>query len=268
MKLLFVDLDETLLNTDKTISEENLKAIELMTEAGHGFIINTGRATQSALKLANKYGLNKPGYYISSYNGSGIIKADTLEEIYAANVDEECARLIFDEAKKAGIHVQTYSDKEVIASAVCDTLLNYCKAVDLDYVITDDPVSFVGGKVPKVICASYGEHEKLVSFKEKMEPLIEGRLYSLFSNPALLEFGNVNASKGAAIDTMAGILGVDIKDTIGVGDEENDIDMIKHAGIGIAMCNGKESVKQVADVITRCDNNHSAIKEVIEQFIL
>lgn len=268
MKLLFTDLDETLLNTDKSISKQNLEAIDRMTSEGHRFIINTGRATASALKIARKYNLCKKGYYISAYNGGQIIEADTLKSVYSVGISEDIARLIFKEATKFGVHVQTYSDELVISEHENAMLIQYCKDVDLEYKIVDDAVGYVKGTIPKVICADLDNHKLLEDFKAYMAPKVDGVLYHLFSNPRLLEFGNLNSSKGEAIEILAGILGVDIRDTIGVGDEENDIDMIKHAGIGVAMINGKDTVKAVADVITENDNNHGAIAEVIEKYIL
>lgn len=268
MKLLFVDLDATLLNDDKSISDENLKAIDEMTKAGHQFIINTGRATLSALKIARKYNLCKKGYYISSYNGSRIIEADTLNAIYSVGVDSEIARMIFDEAHKFKVHVHTYSDTHVVSEEKNAMLLKYCKDIDMDYVITKDAIEYVNGMIPKVICADLDNHKLLEDFKEYMAPKVDGILYNLFSNPRLLEFGNLNASKGEAVKRMANIMGVDISDTIAVGDEENDYDMIKVAGNGVAMINGKDTVKAIADTITENDNNHAGIAEVIYKFIL
>ena len=68
-KILFTDLDDTLLTSSKEISQTNLSAIDRLLEAGHKFVFNTGRPIQSALPLAIKYNFVKPGFYISSFNG-------------------------------------------------------------------------------------------------------------------------------------------------------------------------------------------------------
>lgn len=268
MKLLFVDLDETLLNTDKSISKENLDAIERMRAAGHGFVINTGRPLLSAMKIAKRYGFDKEGCFISAFNGSQIIKADTQETLFKTGVKKEYARHIFDEAKKFNIHTHTYTDQFVVSEEKTDMLLKYCRDVDMEYKVVDDAVMFVEGELPKIICADLADRDKLEDFKKYIAPYVDGLMYNLFSNPRLLEFGSLKASKGIAIEILADELGVDMADTYGVGDEENDIEMIKSAGNGFAMINGRDSVKAVADFITQKDNNHGAIAWVIDNYIL
>lgn len=268
MKLLFVDLDDTLLNSDKSISKENLDAIDELLRAGHGFVINTGRPLLSAQKVADEYGFRKEGCYISAFNGSSIVKAKDYELIYSAGVNAEYGRLIFDKAISEGIHVHTYAKDCVVAQKETEMLKTYCDWVNVPYKIVPDAVGYVDGLLPKIICADLTDHEMLENFRKKMAPLVEGKMYNIFSNPRLLEFGSLEASKGLAIEKLAKLLGVKIEDTVGAGDEENDIEMIKTAGTGVAMVNGINAVKEVADYITVNDNNNAGIAEVIHKFIL
>ena len=268
MKLLFVDLDETLLSTDKTISEDNLKAIERMVDAGHGFVINTGRPFLSAYKIVKRYGFNKNNCFLSVFNGSQIYNAKDLKLLFKTGVEKEIARVVFESAAEFNIHVHTYTEDKVVAERKTDMLLQYCKDVDMEYIIVEDAVSFVDKELPKIICADLSDHEKLVKFQNHMKPIVDGKLYNLFSNPRLLEFGSLYSSKGRAIEELSKVLNVSVKDTYSVGDEENDIDMIKTAGTGFAMLNGKETVKEVADIITEFDNNNGGVAWIINNFIL
>ena len=88
------------------------------------------------------------------------------------------------------------------------------------------------------------------------------------SKPEMLEFSHLQSNKGDAVRFMADFYGVPMGDTIAVGDEENDCPMIEAAGVGVAMANASQVVKDVADYVTERDNNHSGIAEVIEKFVL
>ena len=83
----------------------------------------------------------------------------------------------------------------------------------------------------------------------------------------MLEFSHMQSNKGDAVRFMADYYKVGIEDTIAVGDEENDCPMIKAAGVGVAMANASQIVKDCADYVTEKDNNHSGITEVIEKFV-
>ena len=90
----------------------------------------------------------------------------------------------------------------------------------------------------------------------------------LFSSKNLLEITSVEATKGQALKFVADRLGIDIKDTIAIGDNYNDIDMIQVAGLGVAIFNAVDDLKSVADYVTKADNNKHAIKEIVDEFIL
>ena len=90
----------------------------------------------------------------------------------------------------------------------------------------------------------------------------------LFSCPQYLEVVPEGISKQTGIQFLAKQLGVTIADTIAVGDETNDIEMIKAAGLGVAVSNANPAAKEAADYVTTGSNNEDAIAEVIERFVL
>ena len=89
-----------------------------------------------------------------------------------------------------------------------------------------------------------------------------------YSSSRYLEFNQMNVSKGQAVKWLAQHLGVDIKDTIAIGDNENDITMIQEAGLGIAVKCAKDDIKAIADVTTEKDFYEGAVAEAIEKYIL
>ncbi len=266
-KILFTDLDETLLNSDKSISQENLDAIKCMINHGHKFVISTGRPLKSALLLAEEYDFIAPGFYISSFNGGQIYDCYEKKTIYTASISLTFVRKLFDEAYQRGLHVHTYSSDYVVSEHLTEMLQYYTSVIKVPYTVVDSVTDYLTEDPFKIIVADT-DHAKLEAFRAEMKPLYEPGLNSVFSNPCLLEYGNPEATKGNAIRHICSFFDIPVANSVAAGDEENDISMIDVAGVGVVMCNGKESVKSHGDYITEHDNNHHGIKEIIDKFIL
>lgn len=267
-KILFTDLDGTLLNSNKNISPEDLEAIKELTASGHKFVISTGRPIQSAVKIAQRYGWFGDGYYISSYNGGLIYDCSTKEAIIRRPIPLPYVRHILDEAYKAGIHAHTYDDTYVVSEHDTPELAQYTDAIMVPGIVVENATEYLKEEPIKVIVISYGSHSVLDRFREHMAPWCEGKLTTVFSSPILLEFEDPKSTKGFSVEFMCSHFGIPVSDSVAVGDEENDISMIQAAGLGIAMKNGTEKTKAAADHITENDNDHSGISEIIYKFIL
>ncbi len=268
-KFLFTDLDETLLRSDKTIGEEDLRAITSFLDKGNFFSFVTGRPFVDSLPFAEKYALEREGVFIAAFNGGEIreYRDGTWILLRSLPVSYEDAALLFKEAEKAGIHCQTYEGRYVLALHNTEILKGYIGGRVLTPRVIGDLNELLGslsGLPPKIVCAAENDRPGLQRFKEHMDPLIKGRLFSLFSSDRLLEFGDINATKAKAVEFLASHMGVAMEDTVAAGDEENDISMIKAAGIGYAVKNAREEVKTAADRIAASDNNNGAIAEIIE----
>ena len=269
MKLLFLDLDGTLLNDNKEINPSDMDAIEEMIEGGHKVIINTGRPLYSAMGLARKFGFIKPGFYISSFNGGLIVDAYTGEVLKNDTLSEDIVRHMFDEAYKMGLHAHTYIDDHVVSERDTKELAFYTTRINMPPLVVDDFSKETKGKAPKVIIISLDGRDKLEAYRKKLEAYEkENNIYSTFSDDRLLEYANPLANKGEAIKFMCKHLLVDISDTVAAGDEENDLPMIQVAGTGVCMKNGVDGLKKAADYITENTNNECGIREIIEKFII
>lgn len=277
MKLLFTDLDGTLLMDDKSINDCDMQAILRMIEAGHKFIMTTGRPLTSVKQLAEKYGFLKPGFFLVTFNGGLIYDCGKAEPILTRRISVDDVKFIMDEAHAAGMHAHTYAGDLVVSEYETDQLKAYCASMKMDYVVVRDICEYFNGvnqpinvvvKPPiKVNVITPFEHSGLEDFRTQMRKTTEGKLFDVFSKPEMLEFSHMLTNKGEAVRFMAEFYHEPIENTIAVGDEENDSPMIKAAGIGVAMANGSDAVKSCADYITTRDNNHGGIAEVIEKFI-
>lgn len=278
MKILFSDLDGTLLTDEKRIDEENMAAIHGAIASGHKFVMTTGRPLASVKILAEKYGFLKPGFFLVCFNGGLVYDCGTGESILTRRIPVDDVKFIMDEAHKRGMHAHTYANDLVVSEYETEQLKTYCRLMQMNYVVvkdireyfgTDGSVINVVVKPPiKVNIITPFEHSSLVDFRKEMRKTTEGKLFDVFSKPEMLEFSHMKSNKGDAVNFMAEFYNVPLADTIAVGDEENDCPMIKAAGVGVAMANASDVVKDCADYITVRDNNHSAIAEVIEKFVL
>lgn len=287
MKILFSDLDGTLLTDEKTILPQDMDAIESMLAAGHKFVITTGRPLFSAKNLAKKYGFYKPGFFLVSFNGGLIYDCATEQAILTRHIPVDSVKFIMDEAHSRGFHAHTYAGDLVVSEYETEQLKNYCKLMQMDYVVVDDIRTYFGKTVPasdvgvpdapinvvvkppiKVNVITPTDHSSLIEFRSEMRKFTQGKLFDVFSKPEMLEFSHLKSNKGDAVRFMAEFFKIPMENTIACGDEENDCPMIEAAGVGVAMANAATTAKKVANYITLCDNNHGGVSEIIKTYIM
>ena len=266
-KCVFLDLDGTLLNDEKQVCERNRVMIERALKEGHKMIVATGRPLESAIIGAKKIDLAGPGCYIASYNGGVLYDCATGQKIFHVSLEPEYTEYLFQKARTAGIHIQAYCNGKVWAEEDNEELRIYCKKGQLEYEIHNDVPKELKERSGKVLLISF-EEQKLKAFQKEMEGWSFGKVQSVFSTREYLEYSPLGISKGHAVETLASLLGFDIKDTIAIGDEQNDVSMILKAGLGVCMANGLDSIKEIADYVTTANNNEGGVAEVLERFVL
>ena len=256
--LLCSDLDDTLLTSDKRISDKNKKAIEYFMREGGLFTFATGRVVEGA-RLMLKY--IQPNVPMICFNGAGIYDFMNEKLLYLKTLDKEAVKAVeymYKKAPHAAIDVCTATE-----SFFCRTnpILERHKFLEnlpdnyIDYTdIKDDWV--------KVIFMTE-EHQVQNVKKIIAESEFADRFDFMQSSPWYYEMLPKNSGKGSGLLKLSEILGIPIEKTIGVGDNHNDITLVREAGLGIAVANAADEVKQVADIIT-VDNNSDAISSIIE----
>ena len=268
MKLLFTDLDETLLDSEKQVSEENRVAIAEAVAAGHKVILTTGRPSASSLPLAKELGLDLPGCYLICYNGGRIYDFGQSMTLLDRRVDLPYVRYVFDACQKAGLHVHAYDEAGVVTPSLTEEAQWYIEKNSIAFRVDPGLPDSLEEAPGKLMIMDLKSHEALEAFREKLLPWSVGKVSLFFSSPVYLECAPEGVSKGAAIRFLADYLGVPISDTVAVGDSENDIPMLETVGFGCAMRNGTDACKAAADYITAADCDHSGFAEVVRKFVL
>ncbi len=268
-KIFCTDIDDTLVNTDKSLCEENRIALEEFLASGSYLVISSGRAPAGIAPLIKSLGLyGRPNVYISSYNGALITNTDGSEVIYSSPIPLEWVFEVFRYAHDFGIQVQTYTKDTVISDIETDNIYKYCKIQKIPPQIVEKIDDVLTQEPPKILVLDYDDPEHVARFRRYLEPRVAGRMDLFKSSEFLLEVVVSGNNKGKALHILADYLSVPIENTISAGDEENDLTMIQAAGIGCAMCNGKDVLKEAADYVTVHDNNHGGVAEIIRKFCM
>lgn len=266
-KILFTDLDGTLLDDNKQISIKNRVAIELALSSGHKIVIATGRPIASAKILAKELSLTRHGCYIIASNGAVLYDCYKKEILFEKGVPLKYVRPLFNKAYKEGLHVHTYSKTNILSERDTKEIRWYEKSIRVPALIVEDVTKHLTYDPVKVLLINFDSKQRLVDFQRKISGWCEGKFESIFSSDIMLEYCPVGTSKGNAVIELCNLLQIPLENSIAAGDAENDISMIQTAGIGCVMSNASQEIKSNANYITRNDNNHDGVAEIIEEFM-
>lgn len=266
-KFLLLDLDFTLLNNNREISDKNKEAILKASQAGVKTVICTGRSYMSAEKFIKQLELYKKGNYAIAYNGGIIYEPFNNNIILEHKLNKTDALEIISELRGFDVGIIVYSTNTLVIEQMCPEIEQYCKISALEPMITQQFESFIQDNISKILIKSHDR--KVLSEIEnhfKNTDLIN-RVTMFYSSSDLFEFNPLNIDKGSAVIELSKYVGEDLSTFIACGDNYNDINMIKNAGLGVAVKNGVNEIKAAADYITENTNDENAIAEVIEKFI-
>ena len=253
--LICTDLDGTLLRNDKTISKENREAIEYFKGEGGYFTFITGRMYFTARSL---YEMVKPNAPIGCINGGGIYDYEKEKYLWNITLPEGARELVgavYDAVPSAGIQMNGLD--LIYFCRDNDAMKNFRRRtgspfIEGDYRTLDVPVGKVvfGDEVDNIpkIAEVLHNHPRSEEFD------------FIRSERTLYEILPKGSSKGNLLPKLAEFLGVDMSKTVAIGDYNNDISMIRAAGIGIAVANATEEAKAAADHITVSNEEHAIAK--------
>jgi Cof subfamily protein (haloacid dehalogenase superfamily) len=262
-KLIAADLDGTLMGEDAIISPKVKDAVRRTMEKGVKFTIATGRSFGSTLPFAQELGVNAP---LICYQG-GLIK-DHLsgQVIHEQSVPLPLAQEIIRFTQQRGLHLNVYLDGRAYVERVTPEARYYtgiAKAPvypvgDLLAFLDRDPMKFI------IILSDDGATGPLMA---ELGALFSGRMRFVRSYPRFVEGIPLGVSKGHALARLTDHLGLSLEETIGIGDNDNDLELVERAGLGVAVGNAGPAVKAAADYIAP-PADEGGVVEVIERFIL
>lgn len=284
VQIIASDMDGTLLNDKMVISKRNAAAVKEAQKQGIHFIVSTGRAYDEVKPLITEAGFNCP---MITLNGAFVLD-ENGKEISAAPIPDSIAKKIMLTLKKSGLYFEVITAKgvcsdnkakrienfaELLASISPDTPYKLAvtlasarmELMNINYVdnymdLVDDPKTVIG----KIVVFSPEGQKVLGPIKDELSK--NDNLVITSSGPGNIEINHVNAQKGVALQAYADSLNIPMDNVMAIGDNNNDVSMLKAAGISYAMGNGSDEVKMLAKYITAPNTEDGAgiaIEEVL-----
>lgn len=280
IKLIASDLDGTMFEKGNVIPETNLKAINDINNSNINFTICTGKTYSLFKNICQDIGT---GYGIFG-NGNQIINLKTGEEIYRKLLKNEDVLFCINTAKKLNLHVHLYTNKEVITEKLLYMdlrnfeLTKNDKNIDLEFKIVTDIQEYIEKENPEILKLVISAEKDLASLKnefaknknlqvnlirkiDKYRDEIIGKEYEY------LDVMPAGINKEQALEVLENYLKIDKSEVLAIGDNLNDLEMIKDSGVGIAVANAYDEVKEVANYTTTTTAQNGGFAEAVYKFI-
>lgn len=268
-KMILSDLDETLL-VNHHVPSFNREAISLLKDHGVKFVPATGRAFNMIGEILQEIGTyEQEGEYSICYNGGLIVENKDSHILRFCGLSFEKTKKIFEIGKNYDVCVLIFTldccyifnadPDEVERKTVQKAPFQVIEEMDMDFLKE--------AKIAKILFERR-DMPYLKSIEKEIQPLLLDEYAISYSSGRYLEFNAPHISKGEALLWLSDYLNINVEETIAIGDNYNDVSMIKEAGLGVCVACGEDDIKALSDYVTKHDYDQGAVKEVIEKFIV
>ncbi|WP_265694154.1 sugar-phosphatase [Providencia rustigianii] len=267
IKLVAIDLDGTLLNSQHQISPNVKNAIAHAQQKGIRIVLASGRPYSGIQPYLQELGLDTTNNYCISNNGSVIHQANDGSHVYEDLLDFEDYQYFAELANNIGVHMHVLADNTMFTANrhisrytihdayFTNTPLVYCPVNEMD-----TSLSFT-----KIMVIDYPEKLE-IGISYIPENTFEN--YSLIrTSPYFLEISNKDASKGSALQVLCEKLAITPDKVMSIGDQNNDIAMLKYASVSVAMGNAEPHIREMVKFVTST-NDCDGVAVAINKFIV
>ena len=261
-RLLVLDLDGTLTNSKKEISPRNRQTLLRLQQEGVRLVLASGRPTYGIAPLADALQMKEHGGFILSYNGGEIIEWGIGRLLYKNLLPDDVLPVLYTAAVRNGQAILTYDNEYILTESPDneyvrkEAFLNKMKIRAVDDFLEAAPLP-----LPK--CLIVGDPDRLIRTEAELSLRLQGQISVYRSEPYFLELVPMGIDKAHSLSVLLDKLGLTRETMVAIGDGYNDLSMIRFAGLGIAMANAQEPVKQAADYIT-LSNDEDGVAAAIE----
>lgn len=262
IKAAAFDMDGTLLRSDNTLSQRSIRAVKALEERGITPILATGRSFEALKPYSDALAVTAP---LVCYNGAAVLDPRTGKAVFAHYLAEKSAREVISIARKFGIHIHAFHETELVYEKSREESDFYERHTGLKGRVVDfdtmDELRFFKAMF-------VGEHEKLEKLAHEVRMVCGDDVYGVFSLPYFFEMMSPKAGKRNGLEEAAGQVGASWNEVIAFGDGHNDLDMLKWAGIGVAMENAAEDVLRQVPLHAPSNDNDGAARFLEDFFDL
>lgn len=265
-KLIALDMDGTLLNEEKIVTERTKKAIKAARDKGVTVVLATGRPIDGVTRYLEELDMYTDNDYVLSYNGGLVLKTKNKEVVCKLGLIGEDVKYLYELSKRLGVNIHAFSEKNGLVTpknskyTEVEASINNITVNEINFDNIENDESFI-----KIMMID--EPEILQRAVDNLPQEVYEKYTVVRSAPFFLEFLNKEVNKGVGVEMLAKHLGVKREEVITMGDAGNDLHMIEYAGMGIAMGNAFDEVKEAANYITD-SNNEDGVAKAIEKFVL
>lgn len=269
--LVAIDMDGTLLSNDKTLSEKNMNAIDLAIKKGVIIVPATGRPMTGLPKALLE---NNNILYAICSNGAAVMDLKDKKVIFHSYLKKETIIGVIELLRPLDIILDIFADGKIFTEyknmKMLDKYLIPANMIQYIYdtrTCVDDILEFAKSVQLNIekINIFFRNMDTRSQAEEMLKNISEIFVTSSLNNN--LEVNSINANKGCGLKRLSEYLGINMDQVMAMGDSDNDMDMLKAAGLAIAMENGTEDVKNIADHVT-LSNEHSGAAAAIEKYVL
>ncbi len=259
--LIATDLDGTLINDDQKVSQQNIEAIEYFQQEGGYFTIATGRSLAMCTEYLQLVTINAPAILV---NGTLLYDTKLGKPVFEHGLDRQIATKMLNaiNLQFPDVCAQIHSDGPIAIVSPHSCTDQFLEMTDLprrqiDAATVPDPWY-------KIMFYSTAERLRVVEdfVESKVSSSIISHFDIMYSAPYYLEMMPAGTTKGSGLLHLAEMLGVQHSQTVGIGDYYNDADMIRMAGLGVAVANAPQTIRDLAQVVVG-SNNDGAIADLI-----
>lgn len=269
VRIIALDLDDTLLKKNLTISDYTAKILHKAAEQGIYVVLCSGRAENAILPYVRQLEIAglETGRYIISLNGANIFDLHTRLSIYTRTVQPEILVKSFYLAKESGFSCQVYDSSTIYSPFENKWVLLDKNLSGLNLSIVEDFENFLKPGFAKMVIP--GEPEELLKLQQKLKETFKDKAVIFTSKPYFLEVLPPETGKGEALKYLAeDVLKIPQAETMSFGDSMNDESMIRYAFHSTAMINGLDYIKEIANHITEFSNDNDGVGRFIERHCL
>ena len=268
VKLIALDLDDTLLNDQRQISDGNVAALRECADRGIYVVLCSGRAEDAILPFVRRLEIagKEAGKFIIAINGCSIFDMHKRQQVFCRKVESDILLRTNEIAESYGLRSEVYTPSTIYYREETKWTRLDVELCGLKGESVKNYEEFIKQGFTKMLVP--GEPEELQKLQKILRAEFGERAVIFTSKPFFLEILPPNCGKGEAVQWLSGELGFGLEKTMGFGDSMNDESLIRMCRYGVSMCNGLEEIKKIADFVTDCDNNHDGVADFLRKWVL
>lgn len=258
-RLIASDLDSTLLRSDGTVSDFTKETISACMKAGIGFTFATGRMYRSALPIAKQLQITLP---LITYQGA-LLKSMDGSVMHALHLSQDVAEELDQILRNSGMHYNIYADETLYFSSFTPPVMKYAQHIGVEPLM-------VPKRLGEIAVTQYGvfdQPEAVAELEQQIRKQFGDMIHTVISGGRFLEICHPMAKKSYGLEQLALHLGIDRSEIVAVGDNNNDLDMLRYAGLGVAVENAVPAAKAAAQRLT-ASNDEDGVARFIRELVL